>query len=60
MLENLFKISKDLEHVYDFNQFIKDKDFQKYIYDQNSRVDDWQIRGLQRVATYLTNPVRYM
>ena len=59
MLENLFKISKDLEHVYDFNQFIKDKDFQKYIYYQNSRIDDWQIRGLQRVANYLTNPVSY-
>ena len=59
MLENLFKISKDLEHVYDFNQFIKDKDFQKYIYDQNSRIDDWQIRGLQRVANYLTSPVSY-
>jgi hypothetical protein len=60
MLENLFKISNDLEHVYDFNKFIKDKDFQKYIYDQNSRIDDWQIRGLQRVANNLANPVSYM
>ncbi len=60
MLENLFKISKDLEHIYDFNKFIKDKEFQKYIYDQNSRIDDKQIRGLQRVVNFLNNPVRFM
>lgn len=57
MFENLFKINKDLVHILDFNRFIKDKDFQKYVYDQNARIHDGQIRGLQRVVNYLSNSV---